>query len=261
MRLSEILSKPRGEYRQVEGFLGNKRLSHGIQRKIENSGSVMLNYYCKHCEDMRTFASTGKIYAIGVDDQHISIDCTLKCPGCDETVTIWFLLESENDIFGIAPKVRIANKSERHSEMVLMNKLTYDYTELLEKAEVAYQNDLGAGSVVYLRKIFESLTGRVADAAGVDRNTAKGRRKKFADLLKEVDAQRHIIPREFSSNGYGLYSKLSNVIHGEYDEQLALQSYEALRRLVVGVLDNVDKNEALASAVAALGLDKEGESA
>ncbi len=254
MRLSEVLSKEPTEYRQVEGFLANRRLTCGKQRKIENSGNVLLNYYCKNCEDQRTFATTNTLYAIGIDDKHVSIDCTLKCVGCNQTVSTWFLIESEEEIADTMPKIRISRKAVKHSDLVRITAGNYDYSELLEKAECAYQNGLGAGAVVYLRKIFETLTAQVADASNVSRKTEKGRRKKFSDLLREVDSQKHIIPREFSNNGYELYSKLSNVVHGEYDEQEAVQNYDALKRLVVGIIENVSNNDSLANAVAALGL-------
>ena len=47
----------------------------------------------------------------------------------------------------------------------------------------------------------------------------------------------------YSDNGYELFKKLSNIAHGNSDEETALRSYEPLRRLVVGVIENVKKKE------------------
>lgn len=63
MRLSDVLSKPpKDNYIQIEGFLQNKKGTVG--QKVDLSvGEVMLNYYCAHCEDLRTFSSRGNCFA------------------------------------------------------------------------------------------------------------------------------------------------------------------------------------------------------
>ena len=55
----------------------------------------------------------------------------------------------------------------------------------------------------------------------------------------------HIIPKEFSETGYRLFSELSEVVHGNSDEETSLKKYSALKRLVIGILDNVKNNETL----------------
>lgn len=45
--------------------------------------------------------------------------------------------------------------------------------------------------------------------------------------------------------GYTLFGELSDVVHGKSDEETSLKKYDALRRLVVGILDNVKNNETL----------------
>ena len=47
----------------------------------------------------------------------------------------------------------------------------------------------------------------------------------------------------YSDNGYELFRRLSNIAHGNADEDTALREYEHLRRLVVGIMDNVKKKE------------------
>lgn len=257
MRLSEVLSRPIStDFTQVEGFLRNQRLGTGKNRKIL-IGKVALNYYCKRCLDDRTFFSDDKLYCIGVNNHLVSIDVVMHCPICEATVQAWFLVESEDDIFMQAPYVRIIKRSEKLSDMVSIARDKYnDFSELLEKAQRAYRDGLGAGSVVYLRKILERATEQAAIAAEIDTKTANGRRKTYKALLEEVDGQCFIIPREFSANGYRLFSELSTIIHGGCEELQGLQEFEALYRLVVGVLDNIINNQQLISAIGALGWEE-----
>ena len=64
--------------------------------------------------------------------------------------------------------------------------------------DISYRNELGAGAIIYLRKIYEKITKETAEAAGIATLTAKGKNKHFKELLEEVDKQKHIIPEEFS---------------------------------------------------------------
>ena len=259
MRLSDVLSMPiTNNVMQVEGFLGNRRLGIGKQKKIM-VGKIGLNFFCKKCNDYRTFCSDEELFCIIVNNHLISIDSVLKCSLCDSSVQTWYLVECEGDIFLQAPNVRILKRSEKLSEMVLFRSDQYDdFSELLEKAHRAYQDELGAGSVVYLRKILERITVQAADAANISLKTTKGKRKPFKVLLEEVDEKRSIIPKEFSANGYKLFGELSDVVHGDYDERLGLQKYESLHRLVVGVIDNVKNNDEMMAAIGVLGWNDDG---
>lgn len=262
MRLSDVLSKPMAnEYTQVEGFLNNRRLGFGRQAKI-SIGKIALNFFCKKCNDDRTFCSTDELFCLGVNDSTVSIDCAFRCPICESSVQSWFLVESVNDIFSQSPKVRILKRSEKLSELVLFSRNQYnDFSELLEKAQRAYCDELGAGSIIYLRKILERITVQVAEAANISTKNENGKRKSFKDLLEEVDKQRSIIPKEYSANGYRLFSELSEVIHGSYEEELGLKKYDALRRLVIGIIENIETNRELMIAVGKLGWDHQQEAA
>lgn len=253
MRLSDVLSKPpQNDYTQVDGFVQNKQGKVG--QKVDLSvGQIMLNYYCEHCEDLRTFQSQGNLSCVFVDKRLISIDCVLTC-FCGANVPIWFLVESENDITSQAPKIRILRKSERLSENVRINSLKYgEIALLLDKAELAYRNGLGAGAIVYLRKIFEIVIIETAQSNGISIQNNKGKRLDFKTMLSNVEKQCHIIPFEFSKNGYKLLGELSDVVHGEYDENLGLSKFEPLHRLVIGILDNVKNSGELQNAKKALG--------
>lgn len=259
MRLGSILSKnPMEFYQEVEPFLLNKRGDIGQQVRLD-VGQVMLNYYCVCCEDLRTFTSRGNLTCIFVNKRLISIDTVLTC-GCGSDVQVWFLIESENDINGFAPKVRVIKRSEKLSDQVAINTNKYgDYTMLLDKAEKAYREGLGAGSIVYLRKAFEKITIDTAKIARIEYESYPGGNpKNFSELLRKVDAQCSIIPREFAADSYKLFRELSTVVHGEYDEELGLRKFEALNRLVIGILENVKNKEELKEAMGALGWNQEG---
>jgi len=257
MRLNGVLSKPpKQDYVQIEGFLTDKKGNIGQQVEL-SIGKIALNYYCSNCEDIRTFYSKDKLCCIFVNTHIISIDCVLSCC-CNVNVQVWFLIEAENDIRNQSPNVRILKRSENLPNIVRYNSMKYGvFTDLLEKAERAYRDDLGAGAIVYLRKIFEIITKQTATAENIAYTTDKGKRKTFKNLLTEVDAQCKIIPTEFSENSYKLFGELSDVVHGDYDEELGLQKFESFYRLVIGILDNINNKTELCAAIQALGWNED----
>lgn len=257
MQLSDVLSKhPNKEYKQIDGFLINKKGMAG--QKVDVSvGSVALNFYCKNCEDMRTFYSKPRLSCIFVNKNIVSINCVLACR-CGTSVPVWFLVESNNDITGLAPEVRIMKRNVMLSEQVTNSPGYGEYSVLLDKAELAYNEGLGAGAIVYLRKVFEKITIQSAEAMNIEYSKHPGGNpKNFKDLLIKVDEQCSIIPAEFSANGYKLFQELSNVVHGEYDEKLGLDKFDSLHRLVIGILDNVNNHKEILEATTALGWGNE----
>ncbi|WP_320129609.1 hypothetical protein [uncultured Sphaerochaeta sp.] len=260
MRLSDVLSRaPTLEFTQVEGFLGERKLATGRQRKIQ-AGNIALNFYCKKCMDSRTFYSGEEIYCIGVNEHLVSIDCVLRCH-CGSSVQAWFLVDCDGDISGIAPEIRILKRSEKLSSEVSIDEGRFgSFSLLIEKAQLAHREGFGAGAIVYLRKVFEQITAQTADATGiVYEKHANGNPKNFFDLLRKVDEQCSIIPREFSANGYKLFQELSNIVHGENNEEQALVKYDSLLRLVIGILDNNKIKTELMAASGALGWDDGGD--
>lgn len=86
---------------------------------------------------------------------------------------------------------------------------------LQNKAMQAYTDGLGAGAVVYLRKIFEKITVKTAKAVDIEYAQYEGGNpKNFSELLKNVDEKCSIIPKEFSANGYNLFRELSGSFMG-----------------------------------------------
>lgn len=261
MRLSSVLSKPpKPLFEPVDGFLMGKQGNMG-QKVDLDVGTVALNYYCETCDDLRTFYSKGKLTCIFVNKNMVSIDCVLAC-ACGSTVEVWFVIESENDITSLSPKVRILKRSERLSESVRLNTTRYgDFDYLLDKAEQAYRENLGTGSIVYLRKVFEMVTVQAAISTGIDFPKYEGGNpRNFSALLEAVDAKSSIIPPEFSKDGKRLFKELSNVVHGDFDEELGLKKFEPLHRLIIGILENVRNKAAFHDAKIALGWTEEEES-
>lgn len=254
MRLSDVLSSEiTNEFKQVEQFLNNTKLKPGKQRKI-NIGVVGLPYFCRNCDSVVTFNSLSDLYCIGITDNIISIDCYLKCSRCGETIAVWFLVESEKDMSLSDPFVRIIKKTEKLTNNVFIPSNNYgDYSEYLNKADIAYNNNLGAGALVYLRKVYECLTVDIAKTSKISLTDSKGNRKRFKDLLKEVDDKCSIIPNEYKQDRYKLFEELSNVIHGGADESDSLMRYKDLRRLLIGIIDNIKNNKQLNGALKNLG--------
>ncbi|MDR1538134.1 MAG: type I restriction endonuclease subunit R [Clostridiales bacterium] len=184
--MSDVLSKPPDSaFVQVDGFL-KKKLSVGSQQGL-NIGNVGLNYYCKGCDDTRTFWSGDKLYGIGVNERQISI-----------TVD-----------------VRIIKRREKLSDMVIPSREQYgEFTFLLAKATQAYRDGLGAGSVIYLRKILERLTEQTATATGITTLGRNGGRKPFKNLLEEVDRQQVINQYEESGGVHETRYDVTVLVNG-----------------------------------------------
>lgn len=252
MRLSDVLSKEQNiEFMQVDGFMDNKKLHFGKQRKI-TIGSIALNYFCNNCKNQRTFWSESDVFCLGVDDKTVSIDTSLKC-NCGSNIQLWFLIESEKEIFGFAPKVRILKKSERLGDNFSSNFDVHGkQSVLLDKADQAFREGLGAGSMVYLRMIYEDVTKTIAINTNIPLINEKGKKLSFSRVLEEVDQKHKIIPKEFSDKKYKLFSELSEIIHGNTDEETSLKKYAPSRRLVVGILDTIKNNEEIRNALVLL---------
>jgi hypothetical protein len=107
--------------------------------------------------------------------------------------------------------------------------------------------------MIYLRKIFESITIEVAEIANIAIVTPKGKRRPFRVVLQEVNEQRNIIPQRFSSDGYQLFSELSEVIHGNSSEDEALTKFKPCLQLVLGIVEEVNRDNVFAKAIDDLG--------
>lgn len=258
MRLSDVLNRaPDTAKTQVENFLGARKVAWGQHKKID-VGKVVHNFYCRICSDFRTFLSSEVLMCLVTGDRQVSIDAALRCPVCSSSVEAWYLVASEGDLYAHTPTVFLERYTEnRRDSATSAGADPGQFEDLLERAEIAYEGQLGAGSMIYLRKIFEAVTTEVATVAGIATTGRNGSRKPFRTLLEEVDRTHHIIPRRFSNNGYLLFAELSEVIHGNSSEEMALLKYLPCRQLVLSVVNNVKGDQAMASAIDALGWDVE----
>ena len=276
---TKVLNKPIGSYVATLPFIDIKKYFYseyetqddedmiGLQNGdfVEiDAGRIALNFYCKVCEDSRTFMSPDRLHALIINENLISIDAFLQCPVCKTEIQVWFLLEVK-DMFTEEPKVKILKRTEKLSKNVseLRENSFGIYTDLLEKAMRASREGFGAGAIIYLRKVFEQVTSEAAKASNISttytNSNGKEKRKNFKDLLTEVDTKCAIVPIEFSNNRYKLFGKLSDVVHGEYDEEIALEKFSAFYRLVTGIIENIKSKEEFRSAQQALGLSEGGD--
>ena len=266
MRLSSRLSDKKENNGAIESFIDWDRYTISPEEETEDLqlisvgdfleiqiGKIILPFYSTACRDSVSFVSPKKLHCLIISNSLISIDCQLSCmdydkdnpacQNCNHCVQAWFLVGAD-DIFASSPTVYVVKANFKLPDQIKLPIETEDkYAEWLAKAEIAYKERLGAGAVIYLRSILEQITIKVGNDAGVDIYQSNGRTKPFSQVLQAVDAQCSIIPVIYSDNGYELFRRLSNIAHGNADEDTALREYEHLRRLVVGIMDNVKKKE------------------
>lgn len=262
MRLSSRLSDRDKNHGEVEPFIDSERytsikedatdgivyISSGdfIEIKI---GTINLPFYSTICQDSNSFISPKKLHCLIINEKMISIDCQLKCTDydkenskcrqCNPDIQAWFLIEAD-DIFANNPNVHLVKQNFKLPENIrLPVEMDDKYSEWLAKAEIAYKERLGAGAIIYLRSAFEKITQEVGLSAGVTIKNDKDKFLNFREVLQRVDSECSIIPPIYAENGYELFSRLSEIAHGNSDEETALKEYDALKRLVFGIIENV----------------------
>ena len=266
MRLSSRLSDKNKNNGEIESFIDWERYTISPEEETDDVqlisagdfieiqiGTITLPFYSTVCRDSVSFVSPKKLHCLIINNSMISIDCQLSCmdydannPGCqncNHCVQAWFLVGAD-DIFTAYPTVHMIKQNFKLSENIKLPVETEDkFIEWLAKAEIAHKERLGAGSIIYLRSILEQITIKVGDSAGVEIRKPNGSMKPFEQVIKAVDRECSIVPVIYSDNGYDLFRRLSNIAHGNSDEETALREYEPLRRLVVGIMDNVKRKE------------------
>ena len=289
MRLSSRLSDKSKSHGEIESFIDFEKYTT-IEDEVTDEvnlisagdfieiqiGKINLPFYSTICEDSSSFISPKKLHCLIINEKMISIDCQLKCTDfdnenpkcqkCNPYIQAWFLVEAD-DIFISTPTINVTKQSFKLPEHIKLPLETEDkFTEWLGKADIAYKERLGAGAIIYLRSTFEKITHEVGAKAGVAIYKDNGKAKPFDQVLRAVDAQCSIIPVIYSENGYDLFSKLSEIAHGNSDEDTALKEYESLRRLVKGIIENVKKknediknNAEIQKALNAIGFTNGGE--
>jgi len=265
MRLSTILSEyENNSIRQVESIIDHIQyydpediIVDEERQPVYNGsivdidiGTIVLHFFCSIRNDTVTYrAKSHKIHCLVINSKLISIDCTLDCiesnacEACDKSIQAWFLVEADY-IFSDKPNVRILKYNFKLPNNIKFLYETSDrYSEWFAKADYAYKERLGAGAVIYLRAIFENLIKELGINENAKIYSEKGKLKPFEQVLAIVDEKCEIIPELYRKNGYTLFRKLSEIAHGNASEQDALDNYLELRRLVVGIVDNINKKK------------------
>lgn len=267
MRLSSRLSDKDKNHGEVESFIDPDKytsleeeatdeiiyVSSGDFIEIQ-IGTINLPFYSTICQDSNSFISPKKLHCLIINEKMISIDCQLKCTDfdtenskcrqCNPYIQAWFLIEAD-DIFANTPNVNLVKQNFKLPENIKLSiEIEDKYSEWLAKAEIAHKERLGAGAIIYLRSVFEKITHEVGLNAGVKIRDKNGKILNFREVLQRVDSECYITPPIYAENGYDLFIKLSEIAHGNSDEMTALKGYEPLRRLVIGIIENVRrKNE------------------
>lgn len=179
-----------------------------------------------------------------------AVTVELKCPTCGSLVYICYAIEFDGDqnrvrnIFDEAnkepDKYRVHKIGEypnqeptRFAHLVkYKDEFSREYAFLL-KAEKAYYLQLGSGSIIYLRKAYESLLYGVLDEFGIERP------KQFKEALRKADEAAKIVPAELTDRAYGLFGEMSDISHGEVADEVGLKKYELLRDVLGIILDNI----------------------
>ena len=264
MRLSSRLSDKDKNHGEVEAFIDSEKytsiekdatdeivyISSGDFIEIQ-IGTINLPSYSTLCQDSNSIISPKKLHCLIINEKMISIDCQLKCTDfdkenskcrqCNPYIQAWFLIEAD-DIFANNPNVHLVKQNFKLPDNIkLPVEMDDKYSEWLAKAEIAHKERLGAGAIIYLRSAFEKITQEVGLSTGVTIKNDKDKFLNFREVLQRVDTECSIIPPIYAENGYALFSRLSEIAHGNSDEATALKEYDALKRLVFGIIENVKR--------------------
>lgn len=264
MRLSSRLSDKDKNHGEVEAFIDSEKYT-SIEKEATDEivyissgdfieiqiGTINLPFYSTICQDSNSFISPKKLHCLIINEKMISIDCQLKCTDfdkenskcrqCNPCIQAWFLIEAD-DMFANNPNVHLVKQNFKLPDNIkLPVEMDDKYSEWLAKAEIAYKERLGAGAIIYLRSAFEKITQEVGLSTGVTIKNDKDKFLNFREVLQRVDAECSIIPPIYAENGYALFSRLSEIAHGNSDEATALKEYDALKRLVFGIIENVKR--------------------
>ena len=198
---------------------------------------------------------------MGIDGNTVSISCLFRCVQCKKTkVPAWFLIKSSDEIHSSDLKITL----ERRTLFLMKGVLIADddegrFMHQFNKAQSCYMENHGVGAVVYLRVILEKVLRREAEMLNIINNNHSSKYISFRKLLKEVSKRKTVIPEEFRKDGYGLFSEMSKIVHGERSDEQALEIFLPLRRLVEGVLDTIKNSSEIAKAAKEVGLRSNGD--
>ncbi|GAB2025999.1 hypothetical protein OfM1_20720 [Lactovum odontotermitis] len=213
--------------------------------EAENSTADL---FCMKCNGVKTFSALkdrdlNSNYA-PYDLENVKVlgdtlVVRMTCPTCGEKVYMSYFLGE-------------GNKSDRHpydlvkygeypdqtkSRLLYIEKYLEEFpkeAELLEKAEKAYSQNLGVGSVVYLRKAYETL---LVDT--LTRENIQDIPGSFKGKLDKANEVSDIIPPELKENDYGLFGEMSDITHVAKSDQEGVDNFNSLKTVFCMILDNI----------------------
>ena len=197
-----------------------------------------------------------------------TVTIKLTCPTCERTVYICYAIEIEcfpiEIISGFSGNTRqeLGSKicvikigeypNQEESRLFVLDKYKDMFIKehkFLVLAERAYYSQLGAGSVIYIRKAYESLLYDILDKNSIPRP------RTFSELLKTADGKANIVPTILKDKAYGLFGELSDIVHGDCDDDIGMTKYKDLRDVFCVILDNLLEQSRLESIAKNLKVD------
>lgn len=253
-----------GECEKEKTFLGKaySRTDLGIKYQQENN-AFGGNQYMPFFEDDSETDTVEEMIDECVLPVGDTVTVQLKCPTCGSPVYVCYVIEYNKkqdrirNVFEDAvegpDEYRVTKIGEHPNQEAtrLHNLQKYkirfpEEYQLLAQAERAYRNSLGAGAMVYVRKAYETLLFRVLDERSIDRPNT------FKQLLRCADDAAHIVPAALSDKAYGLFGEISDIVHGDTNDEWGLSKFENLRDVFTHILSHIlekEHQEELASKI------------
>lgn len=172
MRLSSRLSDKEKSRGKIESFIDFDKyttsedevtddvalIADGTVIEIQ-IGRINLPFYSTICNDSVSFMSDRTLHCLIINKSMVSIDCQLmcndfderdpKCQRCVPYVQAWFLVEAD-DIYTAEPDVNVVKQNFKLPKAIKMPiEIEDKISECLGKAEIAYKERLGDGSIIY----------------------------------------------------------------------------------------------------------------
>jgi hypothetical protein len=242
---------------KIKTFMGKaySRYDLGCKYMIENNSLNENSYqpFISHNEDDETLEDMIDERALAVDD---SIIAQLRCPTCGSSVYICYYIEYNNKFEQDSDMYRVHKIGEYPNQDINrfnpIQKYSTDFPneyKLMISAEKAFSIGLGSGSIIYLRKAYESLLYGILDENNISRPT------QFRQALEKADEVAHIVPLELKDRAYGLFGEMSDLIHGEAEDEQCLEKYELLRDVFRLLLDEIVEKKRKATLIERIKLD------
>ena len=229
-----------------------KRLKYrieGIKGTIPTKSYGFFDCYCPYCKKESTFQSEENIKVIYqipyVDEERLEFETVLLATYCcsrDATHKVLFIFKKKGNILlklGQYPsKADLeVDKLSKYSKV-----LSSDYISDLSRAIGLASHGIGAGSLVYLRRVFEFLLEEAHQEALKQNKIDDNQYDSCRRVVEKIELLKDFLP-EFMAQNKTIYGILSKGIH-ELTEEECLAFFDTLRVSSEMILDEkVSKNK------------------